>query len=537
MTRGFRRRIVISAMAGIIRVITGLIFVALSKRAVDIATRQADGDLTVYVAALVCALIIELICSSLANRNTELPEAAMKDTLQEQLFTRLLTAKWTGRETFHSGDMLSRLTEDCRIASECLCRTVPAITVAAFQLIGAFIFLWYFSHTLAIILFLLLPVFILGGKLFYRKVRLLTQQIRDTESRLQERMQESLQHRILLLTCRQTTRVIKTIRDLHRSRYLLIRRRTNVTVYSRTAIVAGFETGYLVAFLWGIAGLRNGTVSFGLMTAYLQLAGQIQRPIAELARLLPGLIQSHTAFLRMADIEQLPLEAEVSKQEQTKNTEPSGIIFRNVTFSYPEKDLPVFNRFSHSFIPGSYTAIMGKTGTGKSTLLRLILALLKPQEGEIELFCLKDGKKYVSPVSVTNRNQIVYVPQGNSLLSGTIRQNLQIGKPDATDEEMQTALHTAAADFVYDLKYGLDTICGEHGEGLSEGQAQRIAIARGLLCPGNILLLDEISASLDEETETLLMQRLTKKHGSYTILLVTHRSSVRPYCDSVLHLG
>ena len=122
-------------------------------------------------------------------------------------------------------------------------------------------------------------------------------------------------------------------------------------------------------------------------------------------------------------------------------------------------------------------------------------------------------------------------------MSGTIRQNLQIGKPDATNEEMQTALHTAAADFVYDLKYGLDTICGEHGEGLSEGQAQRIAIARGLLCPGNILLLDEISASLDEETETLLMQRLTKKHGSYTILLVTHRSSVLPYCDSVLHLG
>ncbi|MDE5796145.1 MAG: hypothetical protein K2H75_03475, partial [Muribaculaceae bacterium] len=155
MTRGFRRRIAISVIVGIIRVITGLVFVALSKRTVDIATQQADGDLTVYVVALASALIIELICSSVANRNTELSEAAMKDILQEQLFTRLLTAKWTGRETFHSGDMLSRLTDDCRIASECLCRTVPAITVAAFQLIGAFIFLWYFSHTLAIILFLL----------------------------------------------------------------------------------------------------------------------------------------------------------------------------------------------------------------------------------------------------------------------------------------------------------------------------------------------------------------------------------------------
>ncbi|MDE5877692.1 MAG: ABC transporter ATP-binding protein/permease [Muribaculaceae bacterium] len=538
MTRGFRKRIAISALAGIIRVITGLVFVALSKRAVDIATGQADGDLTVYVAALACALVIELICSSAGNRNTELSEAAMKDTLQQRIFSRLLTAKWTGRETFHSGDMLSRLTEDCRIVSECLCRTVPAIIVAAFQLTGAFIFLWYFSPVLAIILFLLLPVFILGGKLFYRKVQLFTQQIRETESQLQERMQESLQHRILLLTCRQTARAIETIRDLHHSRYSLIRRRTNVTVYSRTAIVAGFETGYLVAFIWGIIGLSNGTVSFGLMTAYLQLAGQIQRPIAELARLIPGLIQSHTAFSRIADIENMPLEEDDTyKSERTENSVPTGIIFHNVTFAYPEKEQPVFSRFSHNFAPGSCTAIMGMTGTGKSTLLRLILALLKPQEGDINLFYIKDGEKRMMPVSVTSRNQIVYVPQGNSLLSGTIRQNLQIGKPDATDEEMYTALHRAAADFVHDLKYGLDTTCGEHGEGLSEGQAQRIAIARGLLCPGNILLLDEISASLDEATETLLMQRLTEKHSSHTVLLVTHRSSVLTYCDSVLHLG
>lgn len=249
-----------------------------------------------------------------------------------------------------------------------------------------------------------------------------------------QQIQESLQHRILLLTCSQALRTIDAISALHHSRYSIIRRRANITMYSRTAVIAGFESGYLAAFLWGIHGLYNGTISFGMMTAYLQLAGQIQRPLAELARLLPGLIQSHTAFSRISEIESLPKE------------------------------------------------------------------------------------------------------QGNSLLSGTIRYNLRTAKPDASEEEMRAALHDAAADFVFDLKFGLETTCGEHGDGLSEGQAQRISIARGLLRPGTILLLDEISAALDEETEKQLMQRLSKRTGSHTILFVTHRPGVIPFCDDILRV-
>ncbi|MBD5356919.1 MAG: ABC transporter ATP-binding protein [Bacteroides sp.] len=525
-----------SATAGIMRVMASLAFVALSKRAVDIATDQTEGNLTSYTIGLVLALLIELICSSLGNRNTELSEAKMKNSLQEHLFSRMLTTTWTGQERYHSGDSLSRLTEDCRVAAECLCRTIPTVIIALFQLVGAFIFLWYFSPTLAIILFLILPTFIFAGKLFYRKVRILTQRIRSIESRLHEQMQESLQHRILLITCRQTTRTINMIRALHGSRYSFICKHTNFTVYSKAAVIAGFESGYLAAFLWGLAGLRKGTISFGMMTAYLQLAGQIQRPIAELARLLPVIIQSHTAFSRIAEIEQLPIENDEAASKSTENLPPAGIAFRNVTFVYPNNHKILFSHFSHIFPPGSRTAIMGETGVGKSTLLRLILALLKPQEGEIELFRIENGNRFEEKVSASTRSQIVYVPQGNSLLSGTIRQNLRIGKPDATEEEMKEALYNAAADFVFELKYGLDTPCGELGNGLSEGQAQRIAIARGLLRSGTILLLDEISASLDEATETLLMQRLTQVCSFHTILLVTHRTSVLPYFDNIIKL-
>lgn len=535
-TSGFRTRIAVSASTGIVRVAAGLVFVALSKRAVDLATGDVSGNLLLCAIGLIAAIAVELICSAIGNRTTELSEADMKNKLQEKLFACLMTTTWNGNERFHSGETLSRLTEDCRVAAECLCKTVPTVVIAAVQLVGAFVFMWYFSPLLAVTLIVILPVFFFAGKLFFRKMRVLTRRIRDIESRLHERMQESLQHRILLVTCRHTLRTIDAISALHHSRYSVIRRRANITMYSRTAVIAGFEGGYLAAFLWGIIGLYKGTITFGMMTAYLQLAGQIQRPLAELARLLPGLIQSHTAFSRILEIEHLPAEDLPSESAIDESDLPAGISFRDVTFRYPGASHPVFSHFNHIFAPGSKTAIMGETGAGKSTLLRLILALLRPQEGEIDLLTGFPEDYESTPVSSTTRNRIVYVPQGNSLLSGTIRYNLRTANPDASDEEMRTALHDAAADFVFDLKYGLETTCGEHGEGLSEGQAQRIAIARGLLRPGSILLLDEISAALDEETESLLMQRLSARKSSHTLLIITHRPGVLPYCDNILTL-
>ena len=536
LTQGFRRRIAFIASAGIIRVVSGLTFVWLSKRAVDVATGEVFGNIILCAVGLIITLSIELICSAVGNRTTDLSEADMKNMIQERIFRHLMSASWPGKEKYHSGDVLSRLTEDTRVISECLCRTVPTVIIAFIQSISAFLFLWYFSPLLAIILVVIFPVFIILGKFFFKKMRILTKRIRDIESRLQEKMQESLQHRILLVTCRHTLRTIETITALHLSRYGVIRRRANITMYSRTAVIAGFETGYLAAFLWGINGLYRGSISFGMMTAYLPLVGQIQRPLAELSRLLPGLINSHTAFTRLQEIEKMPIENASASSEISLINSQTGIYVNNISFSYQGNSHNIFNHFSHTFLPGSKTAIMGETGSGKSTLLRLILALLKPQDGEISLIIKSADKEILVPISPATRNRIVYVPQGNSLLSGTIRHNLRIAKPDATEDEMKAALHDAAADFVFDLKYGLETSCGEHGDGLSEGQAQRIAIARGLLSKGTILLLDEISASLDENTEKLLMQRLSERKNSHTILFVTHRTGVLPYCDNILHL-
>ena len=209
-----------------------------------------------------------------------------------------------------------------------------------------------------------------------------------------------------------------------------------------------------------------------------------------------------------------------------------GIRFEEVNFCYPDGKRNVLENFTHDFKPGSLTAIVGETGAGKSTLLRLILALFLPDKGQIYLY----NKQETAVVSPQTRCNLSYVPQGNTLVSGTIRDNLKMGKPGATEDEMRAALHVAAADFVYTLPEGLDTRCGEQGVGISEGQAQRIAIARGLLRPGNILLLDEPSSSLDSATEKLLLERLSKQIQGKTLILITHRETVAKLCSDVLRM-
>ena len=306
--------------------------------------------------------------------------------------------------------------------------------------------------------------------------------------------------------------------------------KTNYSIFTRSFVQAGFAAGYASAFLWGVFGIMKGTASFGMMTAFLQLVGQVQRPIMNLSRQLPALINSLTAAERLTEISAVPKE---KKGESKMFGKSVGIRVENIKYSYPDSSVLIFDGYSHDFKPGDVTALVGETGVGKSTLMRLVLGLIEPQEGKVTLY----GSLGEGAAGSDTRCNIVYVPQGNTLMSGTIRDNLLLGDPAASDQMLTDALHLAAADFVMSLPDGLDTRCGEKGAGLSEGQAQRIAIARAFLRKGGIMLLDEPTASLDPETERTLLERLISNVDGRTILIITHREAALEMCNSVVRLN
>ena len=291
----------------------------------------------------------------------------------------------------------------------------------------------------------------------------------------------------------------------------------------------GFATGYLVTFLWGVDSLQAGTITYGMMISFIQLVGQIQGPFRDMTRFIPVFISTITASERLMELEEMPLEDD---SDPITFTQGAGVRLTDVSFHYKEGGRTILSHFSCDFPKGSTTAILGETGAGKTTLIRLVLALLKPTEGKVEMY---DGNQAVK-VSPRTRNNLVYVPQGNTLFSGTIRDNLLLGNPEATEEDMREALETACAGFVMDRPDGLDAICGELGAGLSEGQAQRIAIARALLRKGSILLLDEATSALDMQTEKQLLKNLSQREAGQTIICVTHRPAVMEYCTQVIEM-
>ena len=527
MLKPLRWRVAVGVGIGLVRIAASLAFVWICKRLVDIATGTLDAPLGGSIGLMAGILALQILSNVAASWWESFITVEAQNGFRHSVFAHVLRSTWNGREAFHSGDTVNRLEEDIRVVVDLLCSRLPGAIVTLCQLVAASIFLLTLSPNLAWILIILMVAAVVGSRLFFRTLRRLTAAIRAKDSQVQAYMQENLLNRVVVLTLIGAERVLARLGLLQRDVRDNTVRRTNYNAVARTFMGLGFLSGYAAAFLWGVFGIRSGAVTYGMMTAFLQLVGQIQRPIAEISHHVPAFIHSLTSVERLMELEELPLEEHGTPVRLEGAPE---IAIEHLSFTYEGQAEPVFKDFSYTFKGGEMTAIAGHTGIGKSTLIRLILALLRPQEGTIRV-----GGVAVSP---DLRGNFMYVPQGNTLLSGTIRENLKLVAPEATDDQLRDALELAAAEFVFDLPEGLDTPCSEKGGGLSEGQAQRIAIARGLLHNGGILVLDEATSAIDPATEERLLQNLSARfHGRKTILFISHREAVTSAADAVLNIG
>lgn len=523
-----RTQAIINASIGLLSVVVSLAQVWAVQHAIDVAAGNIPGSLLNAVAFMGLLILANFALNIASVWVRNILGIRAQNRMQQRMLDRILRTEWHGKETLHSGDVLNRLEFDVSNVVVFITETLPNVLSVLMMFLGAFFYLFSLDRILALITIAIIPVFIVFSKIYIGQMRRYTRQVRDSDSKVQSVLQETIQHRMLIKTLESDDTAVNRLEHTQSELHQNVVRRTKFSLFSNLVLNFGFALGYLVAFAWAALRMSRHTLTFGGMTAYLQLVGRIQGPARNLTKLVPAFVSVFTAAERLMELEEDPLE---EQGDPVMLDVPCGVRLNHVYYQYSAAERLVINDLSFDFKPGSSTAVLGETGAGKTTLIRIILALLKPQQGSVSIYDSHESMILTPRM----RCNIVYVPQGNTLLSGTIRDNLRLGRLGATDREMAEALHTACADFVFDLPDGLDTECSEAGGGLSEGQAQRISIARALLRDRSIMLFDEATSALDPDTERQLLGNILGRHDR-TIIFITHRQAVVDYCDQTLHL-
>ena len=531
MWKGYRTQALMNVAIGLGVVALDLLFVWATKLAIDIATGvDTQFSLKWAIFLLVCFACGQVGLGICSRWVSAVLGVRAQNKIQHDLYARLLGSGWRELRAYHTGNLLNRLETDVYTVITLLTENFPSFFTTIVKFLGAFLFLFWMDKTLALIVVIIVPFFVICSKLYMRKLRRLTHVIRDNDSKIQSLLQESLQHVVVIKTLGRQRTMLDRLASLQNLLYRETLRKTKYSTVSSTVINAGFIAGYMLTFTWGTVSLQRGLITYGALIAFIQLVGQIQGPARQLARYVPLFISAFTATERLMELENIHHEAAKGDRLLSGRV---GLRLEHLTFAYEKGSKKIFDNFSYDFPPQSITAILGETGSGKTTLVRLLLNLIRAQAGSLYLYDAQGLRLEASP---DTRCNFAYVPQGNTLLSGTIKENLLLGRPDATDEELHEALRLAAADFISELPDGIESICGEGGTGLSEGQAQRIAIARALLRRAPFLLLDEATSALDTETERRVLQNIVGTFEGRTVIVVTHRPEVLQYCTQVLDL-
>lgn len=526
VTNGHRAALLVYFLLELMAIGLSLLFVFWSKQAIDMAMDPSSRDLRWVSSLVVISVLAGLALRAVSGWMNERTRLQIGLKLQREMIDVQMRSLWKSVKKWHSGDIQVRVNADCQEVSTMVGYSAMAAVLTGVRLAASFTFLWILDPMLAFTIVGITPLF-LFTKVYFRRMRRLSQQIKQSESDFGEVLQENLRWRMLIRAMDLLNGRKMKLEEQQNRIFKLRKELLNFSTLSQTAMKVTINAGYLVTFIWGIHRLHAGEISFGTMTAFLQLVSRIQTPMMSLIGFVPLFIRFRTAAERV-------MELRFEETEPTRSLEKiDGLQSLHVAdLSLRYEGEPILKDFSMLVNAGAPVAIVGSSGKGKTSLMRLLLALLKPERGEIWLESA--GGRHA--LKAEHRSNFAYVPQGNSLFSGSIRENLVLQNPGADDHRIQRSLWLACAEFVNDLPGGLETRIGEGGHGLSEGQAQRIAIARAMMRDCDIWLFDEISSALDHETAGRLMDRLLAEGKGRICIFVTHDLKLAARCQQVLYI-
>ncbi len=521
-TKPYLPKIILMMAFSIAGTLFSLWMVNISKEVIDRATTgNAFIHMIIVYLLLVLAMQLLLVVSNVMSVTLD---EKFSFGIRKQIYEKIINSHWMDVKKYHTGDLMTRLTSDAGNIAEGIIGTLPGIVRLAVELLLVFFTLFYYSPMLACFACLIAPVAALISWWLGKKMKKLQIKVQESEAAYRSFLQESLANLLVVKAFANEDYSAERLTNLREERFSWVWKRVKVSVASSTIMSMAFQVGYIVAFAYGALLISDNEITYGTMTIFLTLVNRIQSPIISLAQQIPKVVSILASAGRVMELQEIPLEEKLS---ESISPEQIGVAVTDLSFGYTSDS--VLEDVNLNIKPGEFAAIVGESGIGKTTLIRLMMSFMSNYEGAVTYY---NGQDEQVRANAATRNFIAYVPQGNTLFSGTVRENIRMGNLNATTEDMLEALKLAAGyDFVMELPNGLDTVIGERGHGISEGQAQRIAIARAFVRKAPFLILDEATSALDEATEQEVIRGLQQLNPKPTCLVITHRKSILQYCD------